>query len=155
MTRTRRRLSTAVVAALVTLTLGGCVLRGDPPDEAIPPALLASDLDILEAEAGKSLDGFSVSVWASVLVERDALSADDVREILRIVVENTHISNVDMISIIGLGDERETTNGYEHEVYLDLQPAADALGLDNRYRGGNGLLDVDWDEAVRMLEESR
>lgn len=144
----------AFAAALAALLLTGCVATGPQPEDAIPPALLASDLDILEAEAGKGNDGFSVNVSASFLVERDELSAEDLREVLRIVVDNTHISNINAISIIARSDEMEETEGFEHNVTLDLVPAAEELGLENQNSGGTGSIQVDWDAVVAMLEET-
>ena len=152
MTRSR---PVAPAAALAVLLLSGCFATGPQPDESIPPALLASDLDILEAEAGKGNDGFSVNVFASFLVERDELSADDLREVLQIVVENTHISNINAISIIARSDELEETEGFEHNVTLDLVPVAEELGLDNQNSGRTGSIQVDWDDVVAMLEADR
>ena len=144
----------AFVAALAVLLLTGCFATGPQPDESIPPALLASDLDILEAEAGKGNDGFSVNVSASFLVERDELSADDLREVLRIVVENTHITNINAISILAQSDEMESTEGFEHNVTIDLVPVAEELGLENQNSGRTGSIKVDWDEVVTMLKET-
>ena len=143
-----------VVAALVAvLALTGCFATGPQPEDAIPPALLASDLDILEASAGKGVDGFSVNVSASVLVERDEISADDLREILRIVMENTHITNVNAITISARSDETEEVNGFTMNVHIDLVPAAEELGLDDP-DDGLGSIRADWDEVVTMLRET-
>lgn len=149
---TRMRLP-LLSAALVLAALTGCVATGPQPEAAIPPALLDSDLDILEAEAGDSVDGLSVNVWASFLVERDELTADELREVLRIVVENTHITNVNAVSIIGQTDELETVAGFESNVNLDLVPVAEELGLSDA-DDGRGTIKVDWEDVVAMLEET-
>ena len=148
----RRPLVAAIPAAVLLLT--GCFAVGPQPEDAIPPALLASDLDILEASAGKGVDGFSVDVWASFVVERDAVTADDLREVLRIVVENTHITNVNAISIIGLGDEVDPDSIDEQNERLDLVPAAEELGLPDP-DDGLGSIRADWEDVVAMLEETR
>ena len=142
-----------LAAALVLTGLAGCVATGPQPEEAIPPALLDSDLGILEAEAGDSVDGFSVNVWASFLVERDEVTADELREVLRLVVENTHITNVNAISIIGQSDELETVAGFESNVNLDLVPVAAELGLPDA-DDGRGTIKIDWKDVVAMLEET-
>lgn len=149
---TRRSLP-LLASALAVAALAGCVATGPQPEEAIPSALLASDLDILEASAGDSVDGFSVNVSASFLVERDEFTADELREVLRIVVENTHITNVNAVSIIGQTDELETVAGFESNVNLDLVPAAEELGLPDP-DDGRGTIRVDWDSVVAMLEET-
>ena len=148
-----RRLAAPLVGAALTLLLAACVATGPQPQDAIPPALLGSDLGILEADAGKSVDGASVDVWASFVVERDEVSADDLREVLRLVVENTHITNIAGVSIIGQSDEVDPDSPIGANVYLDLVPAADALGLDDA-DDGLGTIRVDWDDVVRMLEET-
>ena len=142
-----------LAAALILAGLAGCVATGPQPEAAIPPALLDSDLDILEAEAGDSVDGLSVDVWASFVVERDELTADELREVLRLVVENTHITNVNAVLIIGQSDELETVAGFESNVNLDLVPAAEELGLRDP-DDGRGTIKVDWDSVVAMLEET-
>lgn len=147
------RAPVAVAALVAVLALTGCFATGPQPEDAIPPALLASDLDILEASAGKGVDGFSVNVSASVLVERDEISADDLREILRIVVENTHITNINAIAISARSDETEEVNGFTTNVYIDLVPAAEELGLDDP-DDGLGTIRADWDEVVTMLRET-
>lgn len=147
------RTPAAAIALAVVLALTGCVATGPQPEDAIPPALLASDLDILEASADKGVDGFSVNVSASVLVERDEISADDLREILRIVVENTHITNVNAISISARSDETEEVAGFTTNVYIDLVPAAEELGLDDP-DDGLGTIRADWDAVVTMLKKT-
>jgi hypothetical protein len=142
---------TLAVAALVVALLSGCVATGPQPAESIPPALLASDLDIADADAGTSNDGLSVNVWASFQVERDEFTADELREVLSIVVANTHISNINAISIIGTSDETEVFEGFEQNVYLDLVPAAEELGLENQTSGRTGSIAVDWDDVVDLL----
>lgn len=149
-----RRHPFALLLAAAALVLAGCVATGPQPEEAIPPALLASDLDILEAEAGIGRDGFSVNVATSFLVERDEISADDLREVLRIIVENTHITNVNAIGVVARGDEMEETEGFSHHVTLDLVTPAEELGLRNQTSGRTGSIQVDWDDVVTMLEKT-
>lgn len=148
------RRALVALAGGTALLLAGCVAAGPQPEDAIPPALLASDLGILEANAGDSVDGLSVNVWASFLVERDEVSADDLREVLRIVVDNTHITNITSISISALGDEIDEQSIDEQNVRLDLVPAAEELGLTDP-DDGLGSIRAGWDEVVAMLEGTR
>lgn len=152
MTRaTLLRATLAAAAALVALS--GCVATGPQPAESIPPALLASDLGILEASADTATDGLSVNVKATVLVERDEISADDLREILRIVVDNTHITNITAVGISARSDETEEVGGISVNVPVDLVPAAEQLGFDDPGSGRGAIL-VDRDDVLTMLKES-
>ena len=155
MPRTTLRTAGLAAVALAALTLSGCFLTGGDPADTIPQALLDSDLQVLEAEGGKTTDGFSVNVWASVVVERDELSADDLREILRIVVNNTRISDVNAITVIALSDELETTDGFEDNVRIDLVPAVQELGLLDQGSGRTGSIEVYWDDVISLLEAGR
>lgn len=155
MHRTPLRAASLALVAIAALGLSGCFLTGGDPADTIPQALLDSDLQVLEADAGKSTDGFSVNVWASVVVERDQLSSDDLREILRIVVNNTHISDVNAISVIALSDELETTDGFEDNVRIDLVPTVHELGLPDQGSGRTGSIEVSWDDVISLLESDR
>lgn len=145
----------AILVGAALLALTGCVATGAPPQESIPPALLDSDLGILEAQAGTETDGLSVGVWASFVVERDELSADELREVLRIVVANTSLTNVSEISIIAQSDEIDPASPSGNNVYIALEPLAAQLGLEPRNPDGRGPVDLLWDDVTALLKENR
>lgn len=143
------RLLAAVAAVTATLALSACVATGAQPDEAIPPALLGSDLGILEASADKSTSGFSLTVSVSFVVERDELSADDLRQIIGIAVDNTHITNVETLRVSGFSDEIDPDAVVESHVELDLETPADDLGLEleDGPLSDAGTIELRWEDA--------
>jgi hypothetical protein len=134
--------------ALTTMVLCACSVR-EPEREslesAIPAAFLASDLGISGAEAGTSVDGFAVSVWASAEFDTVSVTADDLREMLRLAVDNIDLSSVDTLQIIA------TVGPFQNDVSIDLG----ALGVELGFTDDSDLpsFTADWDDIVAFLEE--
>lgn len=149
----RRHPLALLVAGVAALVLAGCVATGPRPDEAIAPALLASDLDILDVSADTAVDGFSVDVVVVFTVERDEISPDDLREILRVIVANTHLTDVNALRLSGHRDEIDPASSTGGTMRLDLVPAAEQLGFDDP-DDGLGTIRVDWDDVVAVAGEA-
>jgi hypothetical protein len=135
-------------AVVLVLALSGCSIRTpgtEPLDTAIPKAFLASDLPIADAQAGKGVDGLSVDVWASAEFETGTVTADQLSTMLRLAVENTHLSDVNTIEILA------SEGPYEDGDFIDLGPVGVELGFeDDIDRTG---FSADWDDVVAYLDE--
>jgi hypothetical protein len=144
----RRMRLMAGVLALVTLALSGCSVRvpgQESFETAIPAALVASDLGIAAAEANKRVDGFAVNVSVSAEMDSDAVTADDLRGMLQLVVENTDLSDVNTLSIIA------TVGPYSSDVaYVDLGALGAELGFDDE---GDSSFTAPWDDVVAFIRE--
>lgn len=150
-----RRLT--AVAALAAVLLTGCVVTGDPPDEAIPPALLDSDLGIVEATADTSTSGTSVSVVVTVVAERAELAADELRQLIAIAVENTHVTNPHSLRIYADSDEIDPESIAGSRVPIDLRDPARQLGLEltGGVTDGTDAIEALWPDVLAMLEQTR
>ena len=136
-----------VALVLATLALSACAPQREPLDTAIPAAFLASDLGITAAEAGTSMDGFSLNVTASAEFDPDAAapSADDLRTMLRLVVENTPQNNVNTLEIYA------SVGPYEGGNAVDFG----ALGVELGFDDDNPLsgFSAPWDDVVEFLDQ--
>ena len=146
MTSTIRRVGVAIAAAAVlTVGLSACSMRiptQESLETAIPKALLAADLGITSAEADTSTDGFAVNIDASMEFETDDVTADDLRTILTIVVENANMTKASDVRITAAVDP--FTNG----VYIDLGSLGQELGFPT---DGDETFSADWDDVVAFV----
>lgn len=139
----------AVTAIVVTAALlGGCSVR-EPGREsletAIPAALLDSTLGITEAEANTSTDGLSVNVFTAATFDRASITADELREILRIVVDHTDVGDITRVRILGLNG---STAEYDT---LDLGAVGEELGFEPSVSDPGDFV-AEWDAVVEFLE---
>jgi hypothetical protein len=147
--RIHRLTSASLAVALVTLmALGGCSLR-EPNREgletAIPTALLATDLGITRATAENGVDGLAVTVTVNVWIDGSAISADDLREILRVIVDNTNLTHVAEIEV-GAYDDTAPAH-----TTIDLGAVGEELGFP-RSRILKEYFHGDWDDVVELLQ---
>ena len=147
----------AALALLAAVLLSGCVVTGTPPDEAIPAALLDSDLEILEATADTLTSGSSVSIVVTVVVERDELSSDDLRELIALTVENTHLTNPHALRIYAESDEIDPESIIDSRVQIDVRAPAQQLGLEltGGVTAGTDAIEALWPDVLAMLDATR
>jgi hypothetical protein len=144
----RRTRLLAGVLALAALGLSGCTIRmpfQESLETAIPAAFLASDLGITGSQAGKSMSGFGMTVWASAEFEDDSVTADDLRTMLRLAVENTNLSRVDTLEVLA------AVGPHEDGAYIDLGPAGVELGFEDN--GEDTDFSAPYGEIVDSFEE--
>ena len=145
---TRRTIAVLAAVAVTAGLLGGCSAR-EPDREsletAIPGALLDSGLGITEAEANTSTSGLSVSVFTAATFDRGAITGDELRDILQIVVDNTDVGNIYSVRILGLDG---TTEEYDT---LDLGAVGEELGFDVSASNPGDFV-AEWDAVVEFLK---
>jgi hypothetical protein len=143
--RTRGIIGALAIATLALTACSAGTPRREPLETAVPEALLASDLGIVTAEAGTETSGFAVSVFAAARFESDAVTADDLRTMMELVVANTDRSGIDSLTIVG------TVGPPESETFLELG----SLGVEMGFPEEDELasFSADWDDVVAYLEE--
>lgn len=113
------------VAAALLLLLAGCSL--EPPQEpletAIPAALMASDLGVLDAEASVGIDGFARELSVYVTFDRSTVSTDDVVRIVELSIEH---SDRDDFARLNIGGIDGTADGF---ALIDLGAVGADLGF--------------------------
>jgi hypothetical protein len=138
---------TVSLGLVALIALGGCSIR-EPHREsletAIPAALLASDLGITEATADNGVDGLAVTVTANITVNRSTITADELREILKIIVDNTNLTHVAKIEV-GAYDGTAPPH-----TTIDLGAVGEELGF-TRGRILKEYFHGDWDDVVELL----
>ena len=148
MSRTVRRAGIAIAAAVaLAATLSACSVRNPTQESletAIPKALLAADLGITSAEADTSTDGFAVNINASMEFEADDVTAEDLRTVLKIVVDNANITKASNVKVTAAVDP--FTNG----VYIDLGALGEELGFST---GGDETFSATWNDVVDFVNE--
>jgi hypothetical protein len=148
-----RALRMVGVLALTSLALSACSFRHigtESFETAIPKALEASDLGIVSAEASRQMSGIAitVSVWAEF--ESDTVTADDLKSMLEIAVDNANQSGLHHLDITALVGPYAPDGD---NVFIDLGSVGEQLGFEkNQY---NNLTDfsADWDNVVAYLDE--
>jgi hypothetical protein len=134
--------------ALLAVSLSACSIRmpgRESLETAIPAALVASDLGITAAEADKRTDGFAVNVSVYAEMDSDSVTADELRDMLRLVVENTDLSDVNTLDIMA------TVGPYSSDVvHVDLGAPAAELGFDDE---GDSDFEAPWEDVVALLDE--
>lgn len=150
MHRTRWRM--AAVCAILVVALSGCFRNPAAPglEEAIPAALLEAELGITDAWAEKSVDGFTVSVSAGVVVPDGEVTAEELRTILGIVVEHANISNLSYIRLRAV----MSRDAEDDPPDVDLHGPAEELGIEVHGDADPDVLQVDWDVAVAVSTSS-
>lgn len=142
-----RRLIAVLAFALTVGLLTGCSFGPrEPLETAIPAALVASDLGIIEAEATTGMDGFSKYLSVYSTFDRDTITTDELIEIVRLTIENCDSNNISLLQIGGLDG---TADGYE---YIDLG----AVGLELGFARGTSIPDaftIPWEFAVELVNE--
>ncbi|WP_261166740.1 hypothetical protein [Microbacterium sp. Marseille-Q6965] len=125
-----------MVAALLAIALSACSGTGHDVrqydgriGEDLPAALLDSDLGITEADASRSQSGVAFHLTVVVSIERDVVTADELRRILTIIVD-TVTDDPEAFSMLSLdvADARSTSPIGAAES-IDLSAAAAELGL--------------------------
>jgi hypothetical protein len=141
----KRILAIAVTALML---LAGCSFepRKEPLATAIPSALLASDLGILEAEASTGMDGFVKYLSVFVVLDHDTVSQDELVRIITISVENSDESNIEVLHI---GARDGTVEGYE---YIDVGSVGVRLGFE-RAATVPDIAKIGWESAVALADE--
>lgn len=149
--RGRTALRRAAVGALIVATavaLTGCgpvkkELSSGDFAETIPAALQASDIGITDSYAAKGIDGFTFNLLVGVDLDHDALSADDLAGILRIVLENNDVPS-DQIQL--------SVNDADGES-IDVQEVVEQISPDLETRAASyGDLAVTNDQAAAIVE---
>jgi hypothetical protein len=133
---------------LLTLVLSGCSVQApgkESLETAIPKAFLASDLPITGAQAGSGVDGFAVNVWASAEFETGTVTADDLRTMLKLAVENTGLSKVNTLEILA------TEGPYKDDRYIDLGSVGAELGFDDDDELSS--FSAPWEDVVAFLDK--
>jgi hypothetical protein len=145
----------AGVLALASLLLSACSLRyigTESLETAIPTALEASDLGITEAEVSKQMSGVSitVSVWATF--EDDTLTADDLRTVLQLIVDNANQSGLYRLEITALVGEYKPDGS---TTYIDLWSLREELGIERSFSHAerSDEFAADWDDVVDYLDK--
>jgi hypothetical protein len=134
--------------AVATLCLAGCTIRmpfRESLETAIPAAFLAGDLGITGSQAGTSTSGFAMTVWASAEFENDTVTAEDLRTMLQLAVENTDLSRVTTLEISA------TVGPFQDSEYIDLGAVGVELGFEADDELGG--FTAPYDEVVDFLEE--
>lgn len=137
------------IAAAALMLLAGCSLepRKEPLETAIPAALVASDLGILDAEASTGMDGFVKYLSVFVVLDRDTLSEDELVKIITLSVENCDESNIDVVKI---GARDGSVEGYE---YIDVGSVGVRLGFE-RAAAVPDVAKIGWESAVALEEDN-
>ncbi|MGV8884540.1 MAG: hypothetical protein ACOH1T_02980 [Microbacteriaceae bacterium] len=148
--RRRSRLILALLALTLasSTALSGCSIRNPtqtPLEEAVPAALLSLDIGITEAEATTTTSGFAVGVTAWVTVDRATMTADDLRNILDVLVDNTAISNLRTVSVGAIDGTSADSSS------IDLSSVGEELGFAPS-SDGPGKFTADWDDVVSFLD---
>lgn len=138
--------------AVAVLSLSGCSIRlpfRESLETAIPKALLAADLGITSAEADKTNDGFAINVQVSAVFDDADVTADELRTMLQLVVENTDLSKVTNVSLLALvGPIPDDISA--DRTYIDLG----ALGVELGFPDPDDTeFEADWDDVVDFLNE--
>jgi hypothetical protein len=135
------------ILVCAALALAACAPTGGRPSTTIPAAFLASDLGITAAEASTETSGFSLNLTASAEFGPDAgeVTADDLRTMLQLVVENTSLDTVNTLEIYA------SIGPFDGDNSIDLG----ALGVELGFDDDNTLsgFSAPWDDVVDFLDE--
>lgn len=143
-----KRLLSAIAVAFIVVLLAGCSFgpRKEPLETAIPAALVASDLGIIDAEASTGADGFSKYLSVYATFDRATVSSDDAIEIVRLSIENCDSDNIDVIHIGGLDG---TADGNE---FIDFGAVGVELGFQRSAVLPNEFT-IPWEQAIELVGE--
>jgi hypothetical protein len=143
--------------ALVSLLLSACSLRyigTESLETAIPTALETSDLGITKAEVSKQMSGISitVSVWATF--EHNTVTAEELREMLQLIVDNANQSGLYRLEITALVGEYKSDGS---TAFIDLWTLRDELGIEGSFSSveRSDEFSANWDDVVAYLDEHR
>lgn len=136
------------VLALALVVLAGCTFgpQKEPLETAIPAALVASDLGIIEAEASTGTDGFSKYLSVYAVFDRDTVSAGDLVQVVKLSIENSDRDDIGLIRIGGLDG---TANGDD---FIDLGAVGLELGFP-RNTVIPGAFAIPWEQAIALVDE--
>jgi hypothetical protein len=152
----KRRIRIAFALAAASCMLVACGSpAGDPPTEAestVPAALEGADLGILEAAASFSLDGFTYNFRVTLHLDRDAISSDELRQILQIIIDTTgEDADITHLRLTAADGTQPDTVDPEHLV--DLQGPAQELGFAESVSRGNTGISIAWEEVADFVQE--
>lgn len=149
-----RRARGAVAALIVATILTACTPASNPPTEVetrIPAALTAADLGVVDATAGISPDGLTYDLDVTIGVERDKITADELRQILEIVVE-TAGEDTDPSDLSLIAEDTTQPANAGPDVLVDLHGPAQELGFDKSISRGNTGISIPWADLVDFIQ---
>lgn len=142
------RLLAMVLAGAVLLAACSVRLPGrESLETAIPTALIASDLGVLDAEASIGTSGFAVNVWVGVTFDGKSISSGDLSDVIEIVMENIDLSNVQDLTIVGF--DGTTDDEFDR---IDLGALGAEMGFPATTRALTDFI-ADWDDVVEFVRE--
>jgi len=135
-----------VLGLSVALLLPSCGSR-EPFETAVPTALTTSDLGISYAAADTSTSGFAVYMDVYVEFDHGTVSAEDLREIIKICVTNNTVRGLYGLKI-------SAVNGPIDVDYnpIDLAPASEELGFPE-HPSSPGDLYAEWDDVLEFVAD--
>ena len=139
-----RRLISALVAmiigAMVVVGTAGCAVPNPFVanfEEAIPRALLAADIGVVEATAATTLDGFSTNMGVYIQFEDQDVNAQELEMVLAIMLDHANMSGLSDMRVVGwVGDQLEGTYINTAELGRELgfeDPDPEADSFDQRW----------------------
>ena len=129
----------------VVLLLSGCSTR-ESFETATPAALTASDLGITYAEADTRTSGFAVYMSIYVEFDHSTVSAKDLRQIIKICVENNTVGGLYGLTISAVDGPIDV----EYKP-IDLAAASEELGFPE-HSSAPGDFYAKWDDVVDFIE---
>jgi hypothetical protein len=120
------------VAAALTLMLGltACTSGGAYYQEAIPKALRATQLGVTDAWADEGLDGFTKYLAVGAQLDRDEVTADDVRVILGAIAESNDLKADELhLTVKNVDGDYADMPAIAAELGTPVRPSADGYDL--------------------------
>ena len=113
-------------ALAVAATLAGC--SGSPapdPREAIPAALIESDIGVVSAEAEPEQDGLATNLFVVIEFDHGDVTSRDLASTLQIIVDNADTARYNYLAVVGrFGGDANTGE------LLDLATLSEQLGFE-------------------------
>jgi hypothetical protein len=143
--------------AIVALALSGCSLFSpqESYETAIPTALKDNVPGVIDATAYTSTSGFALYLGVDVNFETDAVSADDLRTMLKLIVENNDLSRVSHLQVYAEVGPNNPDPNFTGRVYVNLRSLGDELGIEPSFGSDESdeNFEANWDEVANFVEE--